>query len=49
MLLQAYSKIELVLANNILKNVLGMNKNAKKIWNMLTQLYQNKSMTTQIY
>ncbi|CAM6081781.1 unnamed protein product [Calypogeia fissa] len=39
MSVQACSTIELFLANNILKNVLGMQRNAKDIWDTLTQLY----------
>lgn len=49
MSVQACSTIELFLANNILKNVLGMDRNAKKIWDSLTQLYQSTSLTTRIY
>ncbi|CAM6082290.1 unnamed protein product [Calypogeia fissa] len=49
MTVQACNTIELFLANNILKNVLGMKRNAKDIWDTLTQLYQDKSLTTRIY
>lgn len=45
MSLQACSMIELFLANNILKNILGMDRNAKNIWDMMTQLYLDNTMT----
>ncbi|CAM6111332.1 unnamed protein product [Calypogeia fissa] len=49
MLVQVCNTIELFFANNILKNVLGMKRNVKEIWDMFTQLYQEKSLTTRIY
>lgn len=43
MCVQACSTIELFLANNVLKNILDMDRNAKLIWDKLTALYQDKS------